>query len=210
MSGSHARPLSYGYQSIKGRLQLIDEQICGRESLQIEYDDKGRVQVLKEPEAQKEGLQPSWTFVYGDGFTDVYNREAVKSRYLYDALLQLKAIELYDRSSVLQRIDRFIWGSSSNAIALLLAQIVADGAGKVHSYRSFSYDDRGNIIEERLYGNLTGNGRAHLQIDEEGALLHADTEECHCKSFSYSNEGLNLPIGAKDCKANRASYHYDP
>ena len=44
----------------------------------------------------------------------------------------------------------------------LIARTVADGSGKIFSYRTFKYDEAGNILEEKLYGNLTGKEDPNL------------------------------------------------
>ena len=177
--------------------------------IEIEYQD-GKVKSLKGPNSQSGNAEIVHSFSYGNGYTDVLNVIGVKTRYLYDKRFQLTAIERYDDQNSLYRVEQKFWGKRKLDSGLLLAKTIGDGAGRMHSFRSFQYDKSGNVIEERLYGNLTGKQEVCLQISPNGELLDPDEEECHIKTFGYSTDGFNLLTKMGDCKGNQTIYAYKP
>lgn len=139
VSGSHSIPCSYEYKS--GTLVKI--RFPEGRDLTIDYDRLGRVSKLK-----RSGIVTR-EFIYGQGCTEVLNADSVKTRYSYD--MQLHSIDYFDDQNRLVRTDRKYYEKSR-----LAARTVADGDGRIFSYRSMRYDGSGNVIEEKLYGNLTG------------------------------------------------------
>ncbi|MCH9628216.1 MAG: hypothetical protein S4CHLAM2_18720 [Chlamydiales bacterium] len=207
--GSHSLPVSYHYQ-IHDSHHLLTQKILPEDRLlEIDYDNQARVKTLKSPDAQSGKPTLLYGFSYGDTFTDVVNAAGIKTRYLYDNRLQLIAIERYDQKSQLYRADQKYYGQTKKDATLLVARSVADSKGHVLSYRSFKYDSNGNVLEERLCGNLTGKKDVSLQVDAKGKLLNPDEEECHVKKFTYSEDGFNLLTSLGDSKGNRTTYHYE-
>lgn len=209
VKGSYGIPCSYDYIVRKKQCFLIRKNLPEGRFLEIEYDNTGRVKTLKGPSGASGKSELIHQFAYGDKWTDVTNAGNIKTRYHYDDRLQLIAIERYDQKGKLYRADKKYYGKSKQDVTLLLARTVADGAGKVLSYRCFKYDNRGNVLEERLYGNLTGKKEASLQVDANGQLLKPDQEECHLKTFGYSEDGFNLLTRLGDCKGNKTTYTYE-
>lgn len=196
--GSHLIPTAFEYNGV-----LVKRiQPLGR-FIEIEYQE-GKVKALKGPHYQTGETEINYTFYYGNEYTDVIN--SIKTRYIHDDRLQLIAIERYDEQNNLYRVERKYWGVSG----LLRATTIEDGKGQIHSYHSFKYDEYGNVIEERLYGNLTGKQEASLQVNPDGELLNQENEECHFKSFGYSKDGLNLLTQVGDFKGNQTLYFYEP
>ena len=205
VNGSHSIPVTYEYDGNFLVKKILPE---GR-FVEIAYQD-GKVQALKGPHAQSGKAEIAHTFSYGKDYTDVFDAMGVKTRYIYDKRSQLTAIERYDHLGKLYRIEQKFWGKTKSDAGLLLAKTIGDGNGRIYSYRSFLYDKSGNVIEERLYGNLTGKQEVSLQVSPDGKLLNSDEEECHVKTFGYSTDGFNLLTKMGDCKGNQTLYTYKP
>lgn len=204
VKGSHLKHINYRYEknslkkSIKNGLFLL-----------VEYQD-GKVHCLKTPHHMNGEATISRQFEYGLNYTDVYNNQKVKVRFNYDARFQLTAIEYYDENEQLYRNDRKFWGATGKNRGRILAKTIADGTGKIHSYRSFIYDDAGNVKEEKLYGKLTGKNEVSLQVNPDGILLAGENQECSIKVHSYTSDGFNMPATMGDCKGNQIQYFYKP
>ncbi len=205
VSGSHSIPVTYEYDSNL----LIKKVLPEGRFVEIAYQD-GKVQTLSGPDAQSGRPEIAHIFSYGKGYTDVFDAIGVKTRYVYDKRSQLTAIERYDHLDKLYRTEKKFWGKTKSDAGLLLAKTIGDGTGRIYSYRCFQYDKSGNVIEERLYGNLTGKQEVSLQVSLDGKLSNSDEEEYHVKRFGYSTDGFNLLIKMGDCKGNQTLYSYKP
>ena len=203
VTGTHCIPCSYDYQNGS----LIRKRFPEGRFVEIEYDDMGRVSALKKPHPDSGKPFIAKEFQYGTGYTDIHNATHVKTRYHYDEKLQLIALDYFDENHSLYRTDRKYYGAAKEA-TYLLARTIADGTGKIFSYRTFKYDESGNILEEKLYGNLTGKEDPNLTVDSKGVLMNPDQAECHIKTFTYSKDGFNLLTSLGDCKGNQTTYHY--
>ena len=208
VKGNYGIPVSYDY-AIKGsNCFLIKKRLPEGRFLEIEYDDVGRVKTLKGPSALSGKPEIVYSFTYGDKFTDVSNAAGIKTRYRYDERFQLVAIEHYSQDGKLYRTDKKYYGKTKQDLTFLLARTISDATGRVHSYRCFKYGGRGNVLEEKLYGNLTGKQEVSLQVDVDGQIINADNEECHIKTFSYSGDGFNLLTCLGDAKGNKTEFYY--
>jgi len=204
IEGSNSIPISYEYNQF-----LVKKMLPEGRFTEIEYQD-GKVKSLKGPHPQTGKSEVVHSFSYGKDFTDVFNAMGVKTRYIYDKRFQLTSIERYTDQNSLYRIEGKFWGKTKQNAGLLQAKTIGDGVGSVLSYRFFKYDKSGNVIEERLYGNLTGKHEASLQVSSDGLLINPDEEECNIKTFAYSSDGLNLLTKMGDCKGNQTLYIYEP
>ena len=205
VNGSHSIPISYEYD----RSLLVKKLLPEGRFVEIAYQE-GKVQALKGPHAQSGKAEIAYAFSYGTDYTDAFDAMGIKTRYIYDKRSQLTAIERYDHLGKLYRTEQKFWGKTKSDAGLLLAKTIGDGNGHIYSYRCFQYDKSGNVIEERLYGNLTGKQEVSLQVSPDGKLLNADEEECHVKTFGYSTDGFNLLTKMGDCKGNQTVYTYRP
>lgn len=207
--GSHCIPITYVYEDDSNGFFLTKKILPEQRFLEIEYDSQARVSALKSPEAKSGESTQLYRFSYGATYTDVINAENINTRYHHDRRFQLTAIERYDQEGKLFRKDQKYYGQAKRDMTLLIARTVGDGKGEIHSYRSFRYDAGGNVVEERLYGNLTGEQNVVLQVDAKGKLLNPNDEECHLKKFTYSDDGFNLLTSVGDCKGNYTTYQYE-
>ena len=148
VEGSHVFPVSYRYEG-----SLVKKILPEGRFTEVEYEN-GKVKFLRTPSTIGKA-EITHSFAYGQDYTDVFNAMGVKTRYMYDKRFQLTAVERYDDRNHLYRIEHRFWGKTQADAGLLLARTIGDGSGRIHSYRSFQYDSCGNIVEERLCGNLT-------------------------------------------------------
>jgi YD repeat-containing protein len=208
-TGTHCIPCVYDYQINGKSCCLVRKRFPEGRFLEIEYGSQGRVASLKMPHPETGKPFLAKQFHYGNGYTDVLNALHVKTRYHYDDKLQLTALDYFNETDVLYRTDRKHYGTAKETTSLV-ARTIADGNGKIFSYRTFKYDEAGNILEEKLYGNLTGKEDPNLTVDAKGILLNSNQVECHIKTFTYSKDGFNLITSLGDCKGNQTTYHYQP
>ncbi len=208
VKGSHCLPMSYEYEIRKGHCYLKRKNLPEERFFELEYDDLGRVKLLKEPSTASDESEITCRFSYENGFTDVHNANEIKTRYLYSARGYLAAIQYYDEKNDLYRIDRKYWGESELDCGLLKAMTVADGKGLVQSLRTFQYDHQGNIEQEWIYGNLTGQSPVSLIVGEKGELLNKTNVEGHLKKFKYSNDSFNLLKEMGDCKGVQVQFRH--
>lgn len=209
IKGNYGIPVSYEYEIKGANCFLTKKRLPEGRFLEIEYDDTERVKTLKGPSATSGKPEIIYRFTYGDKFTDVFNAQNIKTRYRYDNRLQLIAIIRYDDEGNLYRIDRKYYGKSDQDLTYLLTRTITDEEGRVHSCRCFKYDSRGNVLEEKLFGNLTGKKEALLQVDAKGQPAQPDEEECHIKTYKYSEDGFNLLTQIGDCKGNKTTYSFE-
>lgn len=118
-------------------------------------------------------------------------------RYLWDYPLNM-AYYLYDMLTT----------KDTHGYAKLMGKIVEDGEGRVLKGRYFEYDDRGNILTETVYGNLTGEAEPYFSLDQN--LMPVGPVESVFKKCRYSSDGFNLLLEEKDEKGKKIKYRYVP
>ncbi len=57
---------------------------------------------------------------------------------------------------------------------------IEDADHSTHYAKTFSYDDKGDVLEERECGNLTGASSHPIALDEDG--VPETSQECHTKT----------------------------
>ncbi len=191
INGSHIISCSYEYE-VNGNLCTLVKKIFPDGSFkEINYDQEGRVKGIKEPALLPNQTKVKYAFHYAKNYTDVFDATGLKTRYLYNEHSQLIEVAKYDQKK-LYRSDLRFWGNQPEDKGLLLARAVADGNRVIHSYHSYHYDTKGNILEECLYGDLTGRESISLVLNVEGKVVNSDEIDCHRIRRSYSEDGFNL------------------
>lgn len=206
VQGSHLIPCSYQYILRNSACHLIKKSLPEGRFKVIEYDDKDRVKALKTVSPE-----PLYTFKYGENTTTVTDALGRKVDYQFNENLQLTALRYHDKQGQLYRVETKVWGQSKTKTGLLVAKTIGDGNNHIYSYRSFKYDNHKNVIEERLYGGLTCDYQnAVLQFNEKGKPIITDKENCHRKTFAYSEDKLNLLVRIGNAEGNQIVFHYEP
>jgi RHS repeat-associated protein len=180
---SNKPPVQYQYQVVDNHPLLIRKTLPEGRLVQVDYHtDKAnqhKVRSVTIP-AGSSGMT-GIHFSYEEGCTEVDGPGNSKAVHRFNEDDQLVALEQY-LDGTLYRVHKKAWGTKSDA-GNLVSTSIEDSSGNVFYYKSFKYDDRdkGNIVEEREYGNLTGADSTPLSIDEDGR----SGQEAHVKTYSY-------------------------
>ena len=147
--------------------------------------------------------------VMGSGSTDVYNAYGVKSKYFYDNQQRLFCITKYDPQGNHYSSDHSIWGADNTPQkGNLIGKLLSDSDHRVLYAKTFDYDDRGNILKEVLYGNLTGKCTA-MALDGRRMPIPGISEQ-YVKRFTYTQDGLNLLTRTTEDDSHQMIYTYHP
>lgn len=175
------------YRSFISEIKLPDGRYRS-----FDYDDKHRVKHIYGPVGPDGKKQALYTFRYGDKKTDVYDSLGNKVQYSYNGRYRLTYIHRYQGSDELINIEQFTWGKNDGLDATLLkARSLLDSEEKPIHSRQFIYDNKGNPIEERYFGTITGTGGA-LQLKE--GIPVAESGDCAITKRKYSSDNRNLLI----------------
>ena len=175
---SHKPLLQYQYQVVDNHPLLVKKTLPDGRFVQVDYhnDHQHKVRSVTIP-AGSSGTT-SAQFSYEDGCTEVNGLGSSKTVYRFSEDL-LTAIEQYLDGS-LYRVHKKTWGVKSEA-GNLVSSSIEDSLGRIFYYKTFRYDDKGNILEEEECGDLTGADSAPLSTDEDGK----PNRQPHIKTYSY-------------------------
>jgi RHS repeat-associated protein len=163
----------------------------------------GRVASLRAPIGPSGGTQESYRLEYAPGeygkrggHTDVYDALGHLTRYTYSPHLRLEAIQRFDGGR-LSHTENLAWGDSGQ-LSYLLGKTLRDANGHLLTSVRYRYDDRGNIVEQILCGNLSG---------ALGPLCDEGQAEAFSKRCFFSTDGRNLLMREEEGgKITRYSY----
>jgi hypothetical protein len=134
--------------------------------------------------------------------TDAYrNMTAYRSKNS-----RITAIEKYLGRKVYST-RRYLWSDGPDK-GSLLARGLSDFQGKFAETIVATYDDRGNIIEEQCYGNLTGLHPDTFTAD--ASFRPTEPTDCCKTQFEYSQDGLNLLLSERYPDGKVIHYKYLP
>lgn len=91
----------------------------------------------------------------------------------------------------------------------LKGKYLMDASEAIIHAQYFDYDHKGNIKEERFYGNLTGLSQQPIQLDINGLPLN-NGAECYKKNYHYSHNGYNLLLSENEDNGKGILYSYYP
>lgn len=204
---SHKPSLSYQYQVVDNQALLTRKTLPEGRFVQIDYytnkAQKNKVRSVTTP-AGSRGVA-NVLFSYGDDYTEVDGPGECKTTYRFDDDYQLVAVEQYLDGS-LYRIHKKSWGTKNDA-GNLISTSVEDASGNIFYYKHFTYDskDKGNIVEEREYGDVIGLGAISLNVDDRGLVTNQDG---HIKNYVYFS-GKNMHgFSQTDAKGTGVKYWY--
>lgn len=142
---------------------------------------------------------------YVEGLTEAYDALGNKVTYEYNALGQLTATHFYLKNTqgelIAYRTEKLHW-DPKNPIIPPIGKTLEDAEGKVWQYQRFQYNPAGQLIQETLYGNLSGKGVDSFTLDSEGN----PTTQVENYTTRYVYEGANL---VKVIGDNEISVEYD-
>ena len=123
-------------------------------------------------------------FLYERTHTDVYDHSGYLTRYHHNGE-RLGHIEYFAEQNRLHSILKFLWDGSN-----LKAKVMLDGNGQALFSKTFRYDAAGNVIEEAIWGNLTGALPGPYTLRDDGSLENAESSR---KRYEYEPE-FNVPL----------------
>ncbi len=169
----------------------------GRQVLRVQYfETLGQLQDLYKVRCILKGGEKVATFSYSTEYTDVRDHNNVLTRY-YHKDGALTRIESFDKEDNLYSANLFMWKDGN-----LVAQIFCDGNLNPISSRTFKYDKYQNVIEETVYGNLTGQSKDPFSITENGVLEGA---ESYTKCYRYNEKLLCI----EEKEENGLTYQFE-
>lgn len=131
-------------------------------------------------------------FIYHDSFTEVYDALNCKTIYRFSKG-KITAIENYDRHGLICRAENLLWTETGpNKKLQIKTRYIADEKNNILKAHYYSYDSKGYLIKDTLYGNLSGLCLADIVIGEDGIPLRNGIE-----SYSVYYEYVN---GMLSCK----------
>ena len=203
---SNTPPLQYQYQVVDTHFLLLRKTLPKGRFVQVDYytDEANQHKVRSVTIPAGISGTTSIQFSYEDGCTEVDGPGNSKVVHRFNEDNQLTVIEQYLDGS-LYRVHKKAWGVKSDA-GNLASTSIEDSSSNIFYYKSFRYDgkDRGNIVEEHEYGNLTGADSNPLNIDEDGR----SNQETHVKTYSYFSGESTYGFFQKDKKGTGLKYWY--
>jgi RHS repeat-associated protein len=197
--------IHYQYRVVGDNALLIRKDLPEGRFTEIDYySDKVNSNKVKSVTTPEINGNATVQFVYDLQTTEIHGPQNEKTVHRFDENLQLTSIEQYLNGSV-YRTQKKMWGKREDISQLLMISI-EDGYGNVHYAKTFSYDDKSNILEEKEYGNLTGANPYPLAIDEDG--FPETPQESHTKTYSYYTKDNVDIIDQKDAKGNGIRFCY--
>lgn len=147
---------------------------------------------------------------YLDGHTYVYDALGHQTRYNFNKEHRLTSITKFLGTDNFQKYsaEKYVWGKNGSADeGNLIGKYLTDANDNILYYQLNKYDAKGNIIESRLYGNLTGKKNCKIELDEHRKPLK-DLYEREIKKFTYND--LNLVKEEIDSNGVKTTYRYKP
>lgn len=205
----------YEYNSATG---FMKRKICPENRLvEIDYYDEanpylavkdkehthyGRVFCIRAPVGKDSQLFTTHRFFYeiykkSNKFdmTHVFDICDQETRYSYDADQHLRSIEEIGPNARTYKI--FWYGKDTQFDGNLMTKTIEDPAGKIYSCRHYIYDKNGNVVQDWLFGNLTGRNQSNPVINAIGAPVENGCER-YLKRCTYSDDGYNHLLSEED------------
>lgn len=133
----------------------------------IDYNDQNRVKSLSSP------IGVTYTFSYDEKNRSSASIDAKgnKTAYYWDENYRLTQIDRYSGVNKLLNSERYLWKKSE-----LVSKSLLDENQNVVRAIFYGYDQFGNILEEAIQGNLSGQGR----------------DERYVKTMTYAQDARHL------------------
>ncbi len=136
------------------------------------------------------------TFSYAPNYTDVRDVDNLLTRYHHDKG-NLTWVEHFNNKDQLASLLGFHWKDGR-----LRAKMYVNEKRETLFAKTFHYDGKGNVSEEALWGNLTGNAAQSFSFNDDGSLSNA---ESYWKKYTY-HPHFNVPLVEEE--ENGFTYRY--
>lgn len=179
-----------------------------------------RVKTLSAPVGADSNLLPTHSFIYhlesnqkltrdeklDKHSASIYDQEGNHTDFHWSWDFRLQKIERHSKEGKLQNVEQFVWGKGDD-LGNLISKAFFDENRKLLAYRKYRYNKKGDIVEEKYYGNLSGEG-IPVVLDGEGMPLN-NGAEIFLKNFRYS-EGEPSLLEEEEEGTKRTIYKYLP
>ncbi|MBI3259666.1 MAG: RHS repeat protein [Ignavibacteriae bacterium] len=203
--------LHYLYQITDKRALLTRKELPEGRFVEIAYypagENEHKVASITTPINNKQVNTTQFSYTLdqnGNGATEVTEASVRKSIYLFNHEFQLIGIENYLNGCLYRKYIKS-WGKEKD-MGNLVGASIQDAKGATFYYKLFSYDEKGNILEEKEYGNLTGAHPGPIVLDEQG--LPSKDQESFTKTYSYSTKKEEYIVCKEDAKGNGIKLFY--
>lgn len=208
---SDAPTVYYEYAKVHNRRRIRLIKWPRNHFLEIEYDKYGRVTAEKAPAGKNGEKVALYRFEYkpSEYHTNVWDAYGYKTVYRYSTKNRLTCVDRFvtdgkGPAKKFYRGERLYWGKNGGVArgskdrsdeGHLLARVRMRGDGKVVSSTALRYDTHGNVIQEDLYGNITGKKKKHdgFTIWPDGVPKEPGIE-LHRKRYTYSHDQYNVKL----------------
>ena len=153
-----------------------------------------KVSSIQEPVGSNGEMIATAIFTYYPQQTDVRDADGLLIRYHHDDE-RILCIEYFDSQDTLHSSQKFYWDGS-----LLHCKAMFDAQNHPLFAKTFAYDN-GNVVEEILWGDLTGTSKTALQIDAQGNPAGAET---YRRTYAYYETNLIQ----QECEEEGPTYEY--
>ena len=124
-----------------------------------------------------EGGEKVATFTRYSDCTHVRDSNGCLTKY-YFSNNNLYWIFYYDKENKFYSSERYIWDGGS-----IIAKVCYDENSQGIYSKTFAYDNDKNIIQETIYGNITGTAASTFPVNDRGVLVGA---ESYSKWYTYN------------------------
>lgn len=138
-------------------------------------------------------------------YTDVREIDNQLTRYQYSSHMRLDHICRFGKNDALTNVERFSWRDDG----CLNCRSFFDSECSPLFARRFIYDAAGNVLEEKFYGNLSGQPRVALAISSDSCPIENGAEVSITRR-QYSQDGRNLLLREEDPSGKVTLYNYLP
>ncbi|MBB63796.1 MAG: hypothetical protein CMO81_01905 [Waddliaceae bacterium] len=199
-------PVKYttkSHHSLTPVIKLIDRG-NGRQT-RIQYQKYvDTVSVIWEPRGKNQEFTRVFNIEYRDYWTAVKDAYGQKLRYYIDKSAPLQRLARYGKNNDKSKLNDtllFGWNKKSKRLDY---KVHFDSHNFVMNGKWLNYDERGNIIEQTIRGNLSGNSPVLTKVKD---VESSNIEEW--KTYStYSDDGFNNKLTEKTDEGYETRWTY--
>ena len=217
----HYQPVKKKHQAFSGRTKVYDAYL--RKTV-YEYNKEHRPVKIKRYDDNRK-LYAEECYIWDDVYA--YPRDFKKNKKRHHTLAQSTILPSLSESiakflpnkildfSKKEQIEQLIKACLKSHVIQtggagnLLGKYLKDAHGQILYARFFDYDNRGNILRDRFYGNLKGIQPQHIELD-----FHNQPKDTACeyyeKRFTYSGDQFNLLESEEEDNGKGILYDYYP
>lgn len=175
----------------------------------------GRIKLQKEPHGPDNSPLITRRFFYHSDHTVVTLANDQKMVYEYSTDHHLTAVKTHHdpaHGGGLYKTERLIWSEPKDREERrLIAHTIENGDGQVYVSRTYQYDAHGNLILEKLYGNITGAHSGPFNVDSKGCPKGSQTDCCETR-YEYARKDKESPfylVKKEEAGGKTTRYLYD-